>query len=296
MSVVAVVSGHSCGATVSSLALALAGVGPTLLAECGASVGTVRSGYRVGEWGGEVGLWHLAQADRQGQLAEAFEAHLRRLDRDGNRLWLPGLTDPLQAPALAQTWDSLGMLLQTMDQHAGYDVVADLGRVVLEPGGVHTSLFPAPLLWRADLVLLVVRNTITSVAQSSPVVRALKTALEQHGTGVDALRLLLVKDPAGKLSSNEIAARLQVPVTAILPDDEKAARLFTHGSQGSLREPKLASLDLVKQAREAWQRIAVEVRTRQVRLGAVQHRIASPVVAGLVQRLAAQRQGVAAGG
>ncbi|MEV0888552.1 hypothetical protein ACIQ9K_35020 [Streptomyces microflavus] len=293
MSMVAVVSAHSCGATVSSLALTLAGTRPTLLAECGTSVGSVRTGYRVGEWGGEVGLWHLAQADRQGELAEAFEAHLRRLDRDGDRLWLPGLTDPLQAGALAQTWEPLGLLLQTMDQHAGYDVIADCGRVVLEPGGVHPSLFPAPLLWRADLVLLVVRNSITSVAQTSPVVRALKTALEQHGTGVDSLRLLLVKDSAGNLSSSEIGARLQVPVVAALPWDEKAARLFTHGSD---RAPKLASLALVKQAREESRRIAADVQARRTRLGTAHARMSSPVVAGLVQRLTAQRQGVAVRG
>ncbi|MCX5115470.1 hypothetical protein OOK13_45065 [Streptomyces sp. NBC_00378] len=290
MSLVAVVSAHSCGSTVTSLALALAGDRPTLLAECGATVGSVRTGYRVGEWGGEVGLWHLAQADRQGQLPEAFEAHLRRLDRDGNRLWLPGLTDPLQAAALAQTWEPLGTLLQAMDQHAGYDVIADCGRIVLKPGGVHTSLFPAPLLWRADLVLLVVRNTITSVAQTSPVVRALKEALEQHGTGADALRLLLVKDPAGNLSSNEIGARLQVPVVAALPWDEKAARLFTHGSA---RTPKLSALSLVKQAREESRRIEVDARTRRDRLGMGLARMSSPMVAGLVQRLASHRGRVA---
>lgn len=144
MSLVAVVSAHSCGSTVTSLALALAGDRPTLLAECGATVGSVRTGYRVGEWGGEVGLWHLAQADRQGQLPEAFEAHLRRLDRDGNRLWLPGLTDPLQAAALAQTWEPLGTLLQAMDQHAGLRRDRRLREGCTEAGrGAHVP-FPGP--------------------------------------------------------------------------------------------------------------------------------------------------------
>lgn len=135
-----------------------------------------------------------------------------------------------------------------------------------------------------------VRNTITSVAQTSPVVRALKEALEQHGTGADALRLLLVKDPAGNLSSNEIGARLQVPVVAALPWDEKAARLFTHGSA---RTPKLSALSLVKQAREESRRIEVDARTRRDRLGMGLARMSSPVVAGLVQRLASHRGRVA---
>ncbi|MFD5728945.1 hypothetical protein ACFWMT_22980 [Streptomyces sp. NPDC058368] len=292
MSMVSVVSAHSCGATMASLALALASHRPTLLAECGAGVGTVRTGYRVGEWGGEVGLWHLAQADRQGQLPEAFEAHLRRLDAEGNRLWLPGLTDPLQAAALAQTWEPLGELLRAMEMDGqGYDIVADCGRVVLEPGGVHTSLFPAPLLWRSDLVLMVLRNSVTSVAQTSPVVRALKDALEQHGGGVDTLRLLLVKEPAGTLSSSEVASRLQVPVAGMLPWDEPAARLFTHG----VGNPKQASLPLMKQAREAARLIGVEIHTRKTRLGYMPAPVSSSVVAGLMQRLTSKRRQVTDG-
>ncbi|MDG4859293.1 hypothetical protein P8605_14185 [Streptomyces sp. T-3] len=292
MALIVVMSAHSCGVTVSSLALALSGERPTLLAECEASkAGSVRTGYRSGEWGGEVGLWHLAQADRQNQLPEAFEAHLRRLDRDGNRLWLPGLTDPLQAAALAQTWEPLATLLQTMDQHAGYDVIVDAGRIVLQPGGVHPSLFAAPLLFRADLVLLTMRNTITSIAQSAPVVRAIRTALDQHGTGADTLRLLLIEE--GKISSTEISGRLQVPVAGALPWDESAAHVLTHGAQ---RAPKLASFKLLKRGRSTVRDLAVEVQTRRLRLRPPAAPVDSPVVAGMVQRLSSLRQEVAISG
>lgn len=287
MSVIALTSAHASGVTVSSLAMALAGPRPSLLAEADAKGGSVRTGYRMGEWGGEVGLWHLAQADREGALAEAFEAHLRWLDASGSRLWLPGLTDPMQAAALEQTWEPLGLLLQAMDQHAGYDVVIDAGRVVVEPGGVHPSLCPRPLLHRADLVLLVVRNTLTSVAQSLPVARCLQQELEQRGSGADALRLLLVQE--GDVPEHEITRRLQIPVVGMLPWEEKAGRLLTHGT---VRQVKPSSMRLFKHARQAAHAAQVDASTRRLRMQLPAPAVASPVVAGVVQRLLAPQQEV----
>ncbi|WP_438490759.1 hypothetical protein [Streptomyces sp. S186] len=285
MSVIALTSAHAAGVTVSSLALALSGARPSLLAECDASGGSIRTGYRMGEWGGEVGLWHLALADREGALAEAFEAHLRRLDAAGARLWLPGLTDPMQAAAMEQTWEPLGVLLQAMDQHAGYDVVIDAGRLVVEPGGVHPSLCPRPLLHCADLVVLVVRNTLTSIAQCLPVARVLRQELEQRGSGADALRLLLVQE--GDVPDHEITRRLQLPVIGTLPWDEKTARILTHGTT---RQIKPASLRLLKRARQAAHHAQVDANTRRLRMQLPAPAVTSPVVAGVVQRLLAPQQ------
>lgn len=291
MSVIALTSAHASGVTVSSLAMALAGPRPSLLAEADAKGGSIRTGYRMGEWGGEVGLWHLAQADREGALAEAFEAHLRRLDASGSRLWLPGLTDPLQAAALAQTWEPLSLLLQAMDQHAGYDVVVDAGRVVLEPGGVHPSLYPRPLLHRADLVLLVMRNTMTSVAQTLPVARSLQQELAERGTGADALRLLLVQE--GDVSGHDVARRLEIPVIGTLPWEEKTARILTHGTT---RQVKPGAMRLLKHAREAARAAEVDASTRRLRMQLPPPPVTSPVVAGVVQRLTAPRQEVTISG
>ncbi|MCB5910385.1 hypothetical protein [Streptomyces pinistramenti] len=291
MPVVALTSAHASGVTVAALAMALSGPRPSLLAEADPKGGSVRTGYGMGQWGGEVGLWHLAQADREGALAEAFEAHLRRLDEGGSRLWLPGLTDPLQAAALAQTWEPLGLLLQAMDQHAGYDVVVDAGRAVIEPGGVHPSLSPRPLLHRADLVVLVVRTTLTSVAQSLPVARALQGELEERGTGADALRLLLVQE--GSVPAAEIHRRLQIPVVGTLPWEEKTARLLTHGAT---TRQKPGSMALLKRAREAARAVGVDASTRRLRMQLPAPAVSSPVVASVVQRLTAPRQEVRLGG
>ncbi|MEV0521835.1 hypothetical protein AB0I66_00265 [Streptomyces sp. NPDC050439] len=273
----------------SSLALALASARPSLLVEAAAKQASIRTGYRQGAWGGDVGLWHLAQAHLQNQLAEAFEAHLRPLDADGNRLLLPGLTDPTQASALAGTWEPLSLLLQAMDQHAGYDVVVDGGQVVVDGGGLHPTLFPAVLAHRADVVLLVVRNSLTSVAQSLPVVRVLQGELERRGSGADALRLLVVHElhtSAGGLRTDAIARRFAVPVVDLLPWDTAAGTLFTHGSQRPL---KLMKLRLIKQARKTMQSIGVEVHTRRRALDMPAAPVSSPVVAGVLQRLSSTR-------
>ncbi|MGW7067106.1 hypothetical protein ACWGII_18805 [Streptomyces sp. NPDC054855] len=290
MSVMVLAGGHGCGVTVSSLALALSSARPSLLVEAAAKQASIRSGYRQGAWGGEVGLWHLAQAHLQNQLAEAFEAHLRPLDAEGNRLLLPGLTDPTQASALAGTWEPLSLLLQAMDQHAGYDVVVDAGQVVVDGGGLHPNLFPAVLAHRADVVLLVVRNSLTSVAQTLPVARLLQGELEQRGSGADALRLLVIQElpaAAGGLRTDAIARRFAVPVVDMLPWDTTAGTLFTHGSQ---RPPRLMKLGLIKQARKTVLSVAVAVHTRRRALDMPAAPVSSPVVAGVLQRLSSSRQ------
>lgn len=291
MSVTVVTAAHSCGVTVSALALALSSPRVSLLVEADASQGSIRHGFQQGRWGWEVGLWNLAAAQLQDQLAEAFEAHLRQMDEAGNRWILPGLTDPMQAAALSGTWGPLGGLLQVMDQGAGYDVIVDAGRVAVEPGRLHPTLYPAPLLHRADLVLLVVRNTVTSVAQTVPVARALREELDRAGSGADALRVVMIgEEPRGRgMSSEAIARRLEAPVVAILPWDQATANLFTYGPE---RAPKLAKSELAKQARKVCELLQVEVHTRRLRLQMPPAPVSSPVVAGVLQRLAASRHQV----
>ncbi|WP_234444200.1 MULTISPECIES: MinD/ParA family ATP-binding protein [Streptomyces] len=273
------VSAHAAGVTVSSLALALSGPRRTLLAECRPLGGSIRTGFRQGlEWGGEVGLAHLADADRAGDLAGAFETHLRPLDAQGHRLILPGLTDPLQAPALARTWEPLLTLFQAMDREAGYDVVIDGGPVLLEPGGVHAAFCPVPLLQGADVVVLVARNTRTSIAQSLAVARGLREELSARGSGV--LRLLLIEE--GRLASGEIAQRLRIPVLGALPWDPVAGALFTHGSD---RPPKLAKLPLMEAAQHLWEALGVLERDRTMGLSAPPVPVRAPGAAGVLKRL-----------
>ncbi|MFJ9574648.1 hypothetical protein [Streptomyces bacillaris] len=260
MSIVALVSGKSSGVTCSALALTLSSPKPSLLVEADPAGGTVRAGYLGGEGNASVGLHRLAAADRQGTLAREFSQHFVSLDRDhtGQRLLLPGLTDPTQAPSLSRTWGQVGRLLGVMDQ-TGYDVVIDAGRVVAESETrLSTSRYPTPLLHRADAVLMVVRTTQASIAAAAPTVRVLREELANHGTGADALGLLLIEE--GSFTSSQVQQYLQAPVVGMLAWDPDSADVLTHGAYKRMPRKLTAS------ARTAHQTINELVTRRRVQL------------------------------
>ncbi len=279
MAVIALVSAKSGAVTCSALALALSAPKRTLLAECDPAGGTIRTGYLQGHSTAAVGLHQLATAERSGTLADVFEHHLVPLDPAGQRLLLPGLTDPAQAPALAGTWEALVRLWRVLEGE-GFDVVIDAGRVLLEGGEVNTSRYPAALLRRADVVLLVLRQNLTQVAGAAPVAAALRRDLAQHGTGADALAVLLVGDQRSP-SSSEITRHLGLGVLAGLDRDDATALALTHGpgSRGlSARAP------LLRLARSGWEQINALATRRQLQLSpggyASVYQYQGPVVSG----------------
>ncbi|MEU3296679.1 hypothetical protein ABZ722_30595 [Streptomyces longwoodensis] len=230
MSVIALVSGKSSGVTCSALALTLSSPKPSLLVDADPAGGTIRTGYLSGEGSAAVGLHRLAAADRQGTLAREFSQHFVSLDRDhtGQRLLLPGLTDPTQAPSLSRTWGQISRLLSVMDQ-TGYDVLIDAGRIVTESETrLSTSRYPTPLLHRADAVLVVVRTTQASITAAAPAIRVLREELANHGTGADALALLLIEE--GSFTSSQVQQYLQTPVVGMLAWDPDSADVLTHGA------------------------------------------------------------------
>ncbi|MGW7196197.1 hypothetical protein [Streptomyces chryseus] len=260
MAVIALVSGKSSGVTCSALALALASPRPSLLVEADPAGGTIRTGYLAGEGSAATGLHRLAVADRQNTLAKEFQHHFVALDRDhtGQRLLLPGLTDPAQAPSMARTWDHLATLLQVMDE-GGYDVIIDAGRITAESETrLSSTTYPAPLLRRADAVLLVVRNTQASLNSAAPAVRVLREDLAHHGTGADALALLVIEE--GNFSSSNIQQALHAPVVGLLAWDSESADVFTHGAY------KKTARALLRSARSAHGPINELVTRRRVQL------------------------------
>ncbi|WP_424892306.1 hypothetical protein [Streptomyces sp. XH2] len=262
MSVIALASGKSCGVTVSALALALSSPRPSLLVEADPAGGTIRVGYLQGEGSAQVGLHRLAAAERQGPhaLATEFRRHWVALDQEhsGKRMLLPGLTDPAQAPSMARTWDAIAELIAVMDGH-GYDVIIDAGRIVAQSETrLSTTVYPAPLLRAADVVLLTVRSTQASVLATRPAVRVLREELAQHGTGADALGLLIVEE--GSLSSSNIQQWLQTPAYAALEWDPDTADVLTHGAF------KKSGRGLLRSARTAHDRIHEIVTRRRIQL------------------------------
>ena len=278
MPVTALVSAKSCGVTTSALALTLASRRLSLLAECDPAGGTVRAGYAGGHIHASTGLYHLAAAERTGTeaLAASFASHLSPLDEAGHRKLLAGLTDPAQAAAMTRTWPSLAEVVHVLAAYAEYDVFIDAGRLALESGHLHPTLTPAPLLHRADLVLLVVRSNPQHLALARHLVDPLRSELAERGTGADALGLLLIED--GPYRAHHVQDALRLPVLAALPFDPGTATYFTAGG----RPPRgFARSPLMRYARTAAEGLEAAASRRQIQ----QQLPDRQQMAGVLQRL-----------
>ncbi|MEV3998973.1 MinD/ParA family protein [Streptomyces halstedii] len=287
MPVTALLSTKSCGVTASALALTLASKRPSLLAECDPAGGTVRAGLLNGQVGAGCGLYHLAAAERTGPdaLANAFANHLWPLDEAGHRKILAGLTDPAQAAALGRTWASLSDVLHVLAEDAGYDVLIDAGRLALDSGHLHPTLTPAPLIHRAELVLLVVRGTEQSLTLARHAIDPLRTELQDRGSGADTLGLLLIED--GPYRAHQVAEALKAPVMAALPWDPDTAGYLTLGGRpprGYGRSP------LLRHARTATEQIEAATSRRRIQQEFPARRT-NPQLAGVLQRLTERRGG-----
>ncbi|MFJ3826005.1 hypothetical protein [Streptomyces nodosus] len=232
-----------------------------ILAECDPDGGAVLAGALAGRTPGPYGLRNLAVADRQGQLGEAFWRQLIDLSDEGtDRLLLPGLTDPAQASSLVYTWEKLARLFVGIERtDPSHDVIVDLGR----SGAFGAS---TPLVHQADAVLMVVRPTLRGIHAAQPRVRALRTDLEEAGTGADALGLVVVDN--GMYSVSEVAEQLGVPVIMRLPNSPQAAAVLSDGRETG-RGFKRS--DLLRASRSGVDQILQLVRGRRARLMPGEH-------------------------
>ena len=107
MSMYALVSsGGAAGVTTTALALALTWPQPVIVAECDPAGGAILAGLFAGHLPAPRGL--LGVAFEAGRAAAPLSAErggeLAALDGSGSRMFLPGLSDPRQAPGLAPAW------------------------------------------------------------------------------------------------------------------------------------------------------------------------------------------------
>ncbi len=202
------------------------------------------------------GLRNLAVADRRGLLAQTIWEQLIDLSPEGEaeRLLLPGLTDPTQAPGLAYTWEPLAELLHGIEQQ-GYDVIVDLGR----SGATGAS---AVLARRADVVVATVRTTLRGLSSIRPRLSALAEDLASGGTGADALGLLLVAE--GPYPRAEVARELGLPVLGVLPYATRTAKVLSDG--GDTTDRRFVRSELMRTARSAADEVQLLVRRRRQRL------------------------------
>ncbi|MFE6749395.1 hypothetical protein ACFVGM_26370 [Kitasatospora purpeofusca] len=261
MAVIAVVGAPGApGATTTALALLLAWpLQPgrrILLVECDPDGGAVLAGALEGRVEAVYGLRNLAVADRRGLLAQALWEQLIDLSPAGNaeRLLLPGLTDPTQAPGLAYTWEPLMEVLHGLEPQ-GYDVILDLGR----SGATGTS---AVLARRADVVAAAVRTTLRGLSAARPRLATLAEDLASAGTGADALGLLLIAE--GPYSGTEVSKEFGLPVLGLLPHARRTAQVLSDG--GDVTDRRFVRSELMRTARSAADEIQLTVRRRRQRL------------------------------
>ncbi|GJF27324.1 hypothetical protein KNE206_00240 [Kitasatospora sp. NE20-6] len=261
MAVVAVVGGPGApGATTTALALLLSWpLRPgrrVLLAECDPDGGAVLAGALEGRIEAVYGLRNLAVADRRGLLAQSVWEQLIDLSPDGagDRLLLPGLTDPAQASGLAYTWEPLAETFRGLDPQ-GYDVILDLGRSGASgPGAV--------LARRADVVVAAVRTTLRGLSAARPRLAALRDDLEAAGSGSDAVGLLPVAE--GPYPLAEAARELGLPAFGLLPYAPRTARVLSDG--GDTADRRFVRSELMRTVRTAADVIQQAAAGRRARL------------------------------
>ncbi|MGW7700619.1 hypothetical protein ACWGKU_19485, partial [Kitasatospora sp. NPDC054768] len=277
MAVIAVVGGPGApGATTTALALLLSWpLSPgrrILLVEADPDGGAVLAGALEGRVEAVYGLRNLAVADRRGLLTQTIWEQLIDLSPEGNaeRLLLPGLTDPTQAPGLAYTWEPLAELLHGVERQ-GYDVIVDLGR----SGATGHS---AVLARRADAVVATVRTTLRGLSSVRPRLAALTEDLATAGTGSDALGLLLVAE--GPYTRAEVTRELGLPVLGVLPHATRTAKVLSDG--GDTGDRRFIRSELMRTARSAADEVQLLIRRRRQRLapGAAQDAASGRLTAG----------------
>src|SRR5690606_17680947 len=99
-------------------------------------------------------------------------------------------------------------------------------------GRLTSPYFGWPVLLAAQRVLLVVRGTLPSVAHAVPAVGTLRRELGEYA---DRLGLLVIN--TGPYRPDEVAARLQVELAAVLPADARTARALSFGGGVHRRLP-----------------------------------------------------------
>jgi cellulose biosynthesis protein BcsQ len=221
----------STGATTTSLAFTLTWSRRLILAECDPAGGDIAAGYlRHLELDGSHGLMQLFLANLRGEATEHLWAQLVDLTPPAQqRLLLPGITSPAQAASLDPSWHQLWSFFASLERGTPpFDVIVDCGRLVAPHA-------PWPLLSRADLVLLVVRPTLSSLVPAHAILESIRTGANPDTN--DRVGLVVVGD--GDYDDRTVSRRVGAPVITHLPRDDRSARVLAHGGTVRARRPLL---------------------------------------------------------
>jgi len=229
------------GVTTTALALALTWRRPALLVEADPTGGSaVLAGYFRGRAAPTDSLIDLAFAHRGGTLVESIPSVTMRIPESSATL-IPGTRAHGQARSLTSLWEPLAEAFKSLDT-LGQDVIVDAGRLGLDGS-------PEPLVYAADLALLVTRTDLVALAGARSWAETLRGGFEQQGTPT-SLGILTVGD-GRPYRARELAKVLPVPVPASLAWDESTAAVFSHGHDATRKLDRSALLRSVRTAQDA---------------------------------------------
>ena len=175
-------------------------------------------GFFRGTKAQSAGLIDLAWAHSEGLLVEAL-AELPTPIPDSSASLLPGVRSHTQAGSLAALWEPLAAALKGLDA-TGRDVIIDAGRL-----GLIGS--PKPLIYAADLMLLVMRSDLVALAAARSWAGTLQAGFDELGVP-GRVQALLVGE-GRPYRSRDVAKVLGLPVAAALAWQEAEAAVFSRG-------------------------------------------------------------------
>lgn len=223
------------GVSTTALGLALTWRRPVLLVEADPTGGSgLLAGYFRGQAAPARTLIDLAFAHRAGALAQEIPSVAMQVPDTGVTM-IAGTTAHGQARSLESLWAPLAAELKSLDA-LGQDVIVDAGRLGLAGG-------PEPLMFAADLCLLVTRTDLVALSGARSWAQTLRGGFEQRGAG-SSVGLLTVGE-GRPYRAREVSKVLGLPVLASLAWDPAAAVAFSHGAaapRGFDRSPLLLSL------------------------------------------------------
>jgi len=242
MSVIVLTS--ACGApgvTTTTLGLAITWSRPAIAVEADPVGGSsMLAGYFRGFHEPAQSVVDLLLAHRNGRLAEQFPLSLVPVEGTTASV-LPGPRSHAQARSALDLWEPLSMMWRALQ--AEMDILVDAGRLGMESA-------PTPLLSLADLVLLVTRSDLPSLAAAKQWAEQVAENRAAHPESPEWTILLI--GGGHPYTAREVEDVLGLPVISTLGLDAKGASVYSAGV--NVRRPRL-NKDLVDCGRKVQERL-----------------------------------------
>ena len=232
MSIIVLTS--ACGApgvTTTTLGLAMTWNRPAIAIEADPVGGSsILAGYFRGFHEPTQSVVDLLLALRNGRLAEQFPLNLVSVEGTDVSV-LPGPRSHAQARSALDLWEPLSLIWKTLQSEM--DILVDAGRLGMESA-------PTPLLRVADLVLLVTRSDLPSLAAARQWAEQVIENRKAHPESPE-WKILLIGG-GHPYTAHEVESVLGLPVISTLGLDARGASAYSAGV--NVRRPRL-NKDLV---------------------------------------------------